>query len=434
MKIVEITPGSGDNFYCENCLRDRELAKALGRSSHEIMFMPLYLPVKVDSDAVRRTPIFFGGINVYLQQKLNFFRKSPRILDFLFDRKIFLKLAARKAGMTSASDLGQTTVSMLRGSDGRQVKELERLVNWLGRKKNKPDVIWLSNALLTGMAETLRTRLGVPIICMLHDEDGFIDGLTEPYASQAWDLITKHARDNVDAFISVSKYYADLMKDRLSLDDDKVHVVYPGVDMQAYDPAVEKPKVPTIGFLSRLCFGKGLDTLVEAFVALKRNPKLKNARLLIAGGSTGNDEVFIRMIHKRLESCRLTKDVDFWADFDHKSKQEFFSNLSVLSVPEKHPTACGLYVIEAMAAAVPVVQPASGGFPEIIELTNGGITCQPNNAVDLAAALERFLLDPEYAQQTGLRGHNAVAENFNIDKAAENIVHICDGLLEKNDA
>ncbi|MCK5114935.1 MAG: hypothetical protein KAR11_09265 [Phycisphaerae bacterium] len=44
MKIIQLTPGSGDNFYCENCLRDNFIVKALRQLGHDAVLVPLYLP------------------------------------------------------------------------------------------------------------------------------------------------------------------------------------------------------------------------------------------------------------------------------------------------------------------------------------------------------------------------------------------------------
>ena len=94
--------------------------------------VPLYLPMAVDeAPTAGDTPLFYGGVNVYLQQKSALFRKSPRWLDRLFDTPSVLQLAASRAGSTEASELGDLTVSTLRGEEGRQIKELDRLSEWL---------------------------------------------------------------------------------------------------------------------------------------------------------------------------------------------------------------------------------------------------------------------------------------------------------------
>jgi glycosyltransferase involved in cell wall biosynthesis len=424
MNIVHITPSAGDSFYCENCLRDAALIKAIMKAGHEVLSVPLYLPLSADVDgSVVKAPIFFGGINVYLQQKSSFFQKTPRWFDKLLDSPRLLRWIGRLAGMTNAEDLGQTTTSMLRGERGRQIKELDRLVNWLCEQDEKTDVVCLSNIMLVGLARRIKQRLGVPVFCLLQDEDGFLDGLPSPYSDQAWQILAERSRD-IDAFISVSKYYADVMQNRLKIASERMYVVYVGIALDDYDLGEDELELPTIGFLSRMCSEKGLDTLVEAFIRLKKNEKLRKAKLRITGGKMSDDGKFLNKIRQQLDACGLIGDVEFLSDFDSRTKSAFLQSLSVLSVPERQPVAYGLYMLEALAAGVPVVQPSSGVFPELLEITGGGVLCEPNNASALAAAIEKLLIEPDYARKLGRQGRDAVFEKFNIEQTAEEIVRI----------
>ena len=431
MKIIQITPSAGDSFYCENCLRDATLVKALIKQGHEVLMVPLYLPLSLgEPPEENMSPIFFGGVNVYLQQKSSLFRKTPRWLDRVFDSPHLLKLVGRMAGMTSARDLGETTISMLRAEEGRQIKELNRLVEWLDTRENKPDIVCLSNILLVGLAKTIRERLGVPVVCLLQDEDGFLDGLPRPYSDQAWQTITERSR-HVDAFIAVSKYYVDAMSRRVGFAPEKGRVVYTGISLGDYASPKAEPEVPTIGFLSQMCPAKGLDTLVDAFVKVKRTEKLSNARLRVTGGRGAGDKAFVEQVRRKLGSCGLTDDVEFLPDFDAKSKVAFLRSLSVLSVPEKQPVAYGLYVLEALAVGVPVVQPASGVFPELLDMTGGGVLCEPNNPDALADAIGVLLLDPDGAREMGWRGREAVLEKFDIDQTAAEMVRTYGEIAQK---
>jgi glycosyltransferase involved in cell wall biosynthesis len=431
MRVVQITPGSGDNFYCENCLRDAALIRAMRDLGHDVVIVPMYLPLQEAADGRASTaPIFFGGVNVYLQQKSAFFRKTPRWLDRLFDAPALLRWVARKAHMTSAKDLSETTLSMLQAEQGRQKKELERLIEWLSVQDNKPDVVCLSNALLAGLARSVKARLGVPVVCLLQDEDGFLDALGPHYAKPAWQMLTERCRD-VDAFISVSRYYADVMRQRLELRPDRVHVVYMGISLDGYEPPQRRPDVPTIGYLSRMSASKGLDTLVEAFIKLKKNDKLKDLKLRIAGGSTGDDEEFIGQIRRQLSALGLIDDVEFVAGFDRQARTGFLQSVSVLSVPERQPVAYGLYALEALAAGVPVVQPASGVFPELLDITGGGLLFEPNSADALAAALESLLLDPERARQLAERGREKILEKFHVKQTAAEMLCIYQAVAQQ---
>ncbi|MDH4238117.1 MAG: glycosyltransferase family 4 protein [Phycisphaerae bacterium] len=424
MRVFHITPGTGDSFYCENCVRDTALVTAMRNLGHDVVIIPMYLPMQGDkNEPVGNAPIFFGGINVYLQQKSAFFRKTPRWLDRIFDSPKLLGWLARKAKMTSAGDLAETTISMLRGEHGRQVKELNRLIEWLDSQDNKPDIVCLSNILLTGLAKSIKAKLGVPIVCLLQDEDDFLDGLKSPYKKQAWQMIAECSRD-VDAFIAVSKYFASVMQQRLQLSADRVHVVYSGISLDGYESLQAEPKIPTIGYLSRMCPERGLDTLVDAFLILKNNENLKKARLRIAGGKSGNDETFINRTRQKLASCGFIDDVQFLTAFDRDTKLAFFQSLSLLSVPEKRPIAYGLYAIEALAAGVPVVEPKSGAFPELLDITGGGVLYKPNSAAALAEAMQPLLLDPDYARKLGKQGKKQVFQKFNVEQTAKDLMRI----------
>src|SRR5215210_6613717 len=165
MRIIQITPGTG-SFFCGTCLRDNALVAELRRQGHDALMVPLYLPMVVDeAPTAGDTPLFYGGVNVYLQQKSALFRKSPRWLDRLLDTPGVLSFAASRAGSTEARELGDLTVSTLRGEEGNQIKELDRLAEWL--TETGPEVVCLSNALLVGMARRVKERTGAAIVCTL---------------------------------------------------------------------------------------------------------------------------------------------------------------------------------------------------------------------------------------------------------------------------
>ncbi|MEO7317614.1 MAG: glycosyltransferase family 1 protein, partial [Chthoniobacteraceae bacterium] len=188
MKIILITPGTG-SYYCGVCMRDNALATELIRQGHDALMVPLYLPLQLDEpSASPNAPTFFGGINVYLQQKSSIFRRTPRWLDRVFDLPRVLRMAGERQGNADRELIGETTYSMLRGDEGYQRKELRRLIRWL-KSEIRPDAIWLSTMLLTGFARELKRHLGVPVLASLQGEDEFLDGLPKPWNRRSWELI-----------------------------------------------------------------------------------------------------------------------------------------------------------------------------------------------------------------------------------------------------
>ena len=426
MRLVYLMPGAGGTFYCENCMRDAGLIRALTDMGHQPLMVPLYLPLQIDDrGGLRESPIFFGGINVYLQQKSALFRKTPRWVDRLLDSPRLLRWAASKAGMTQARDLAATMLSMLQGEDGRQAKELDRLVAWLATEE-KPDVVCISNALLLGSARRIRRDLGAAVACALQDEDIFVDSLPDPERQQVWDAIAERAAD-VDAFLAVSRYYADFMAERLRIPPEKMHVVHNGVPTANYATAPAPPDAPTLGFLERIFPDKGADIVLDAFLLLReRHDRL---RLRFAGGWTSGDKPFIDGLRRRAADHGAAGAVDVLPNIGGEEKLAFIRSLSVLSVPARHGEAFGMYVLEALASGVPVVLPRHGAFPELIEATGGGVLYEPNEPEALAAALEPLLAEPQQARELGLRGREAVLERFDIAHAARNAAGVYESIL-----
>ena len=125
MRLLYLTAGAAD-MYCGSCLRDNALAAALTARKHDVVLMPVYTPTTTDEPNVSSSRVFFGGISVYLQQHFALFRHSPAFLDRLWDSVPLLKLASKRQIKIDPTFLGEMTVSMLRGADGHQKKEVEK--------------------------------------------------------------------------------------------------------------------------------------------------------------------------------------------------------------------------------------------------------------------------------------------------------------------
>jgi hypothetical protein len=80
MKIAYIAAGAA-GMYCGTCIHDNTLAAALRDKGHEVALIPTYTPIRTDEVDVSIDRIFYGGINVYLQQKLALFRHTPWLFD-----------------------------------------------------------------------------------------------------------------------------------------------------------------------------------------------------------------------------------------------------------------------------------------------------------------------------------------------------------------
>ncbi|MEI6389682.1 MAG: glycosyltransferase family 4 protein [Verrucomicrobiota bacterium] len=429
MNIFQLTPGAGAMF-CGNCLRDNALVTALRNMGHQVLMLPLYLPLTLDEeDQSAGRPIFYSGINVYLDQKSALFRGAPGWFRDLFASRRLLHWAAGKAAKTRAQDLGEVTLSMLRGEAGNQARQLAELIAWL-KTQPKPDVICLSNALLIGMARQLKTELGAALVCTLQGEDYFLDLLPESHRAACWKTLAERAAE-VDLFIAPSRYFGDLMRERLGLPPNRVCVIHNGINLDGYDRQGRsaksevlstldpRPSSPALGFFARMCREKGLDTLVEAYIVLRQRGRVKGLKLRIGGSCGPADKPFVDALRRQLQTSGLLDEVEFHPNLDRAGKLEFLRALSVFSVPARYGEAFGLYVVEALAAGVPVVQPRQGAFPELIDATGGGLLCAAGDPNALADAIEELLLNPSRARALGEAGRLAVFERFSAEAMAQ---------------
>ena len=379
--------------------------------------VPLYLPLMLDEENQSDgSPIFYNGVNVYLEQKSPFYRNAPNWVHRLVGSERLLYLAASRMGKTNAEDVGEITLSMLRGEDGHQARELTQLIDWL-KTQPTPDVICLSNSMLLGLARQLKEALGAPVVCLLQNEAPYIDNMAEGLRGSVWELMTERAAE-VECFIAPSKFYAELMRSKLNLTDDRMHVIHNGISHAGYTAEPVAPNPPVLGFFARLCKDKGLDTLIDAFIKLKASNSIPQLRLKIGGGCRPMDEPFVERMRARLHAKALLGDVEFHPNLSREAKQDFLKSLSVLSVPAQFGESFGFYIIEAMAAGVPVVQPRCAAFPELVEATSGGVCYKHDGPENLAAAIEKMLHNPTKAKAIGLKAREAVRNQFSIDRMA----------------
>jgi glycosyltransferase involved in cell wall biosynthesis len=403
-------------------MHDNTLAAALIAQGHDALLIPTYTPLRTDEEDVSQHRVFFGGINVYLQQKLSFFRHTPRFLDRLLDFPRLLRWVSGFAVKVQAEELGALTVAMLQGDHGPIRKEGAKLADWLAEEV-KPDVINLSNILIAGMVPHVRRRVKAPLLVTLQGDDIFLDALIEPYRAQAMQLIRALCQQ-IDGFITTSAYYADYMATYLDIDRRKIHVVYPGLNLKGH--GVPRPSTngdpATIGYFARICPEKGLHVLVEAFYLLKKMPDTPPFRLRISGYLGENNRAYFDELQKRIKNWGLADWVEHVESPDHASKLRFLQSLDILSVPTTYREPKGLYILEALANGVPVVQPRHGSFPELIEATGGGILIEPDNPAELARGLRRLLDDPSHREELSKKGKEAVHGRFHAaNMAAETV-------------
>jgi glycosyltransferase involved in cell wall biosynthesis len=432
VRILSFTGGAG-NMYCGSCLRDNALASALIARGHDVVLTPVYTPTRTDERNVSRSRVAFGGISVFLEQHSSFFRHTPRFLDRLWDAEWAIKMASKRQIKVDPQSLGEMTVSMLQGERGFQRKEIGKLLDWLTREPAF-DVVNLPYTLLLGLAEPLKRALKSPICCTLQGEDLFLNGLGEPWRRQSMDLIRAASR-HVDAFLPVSRYYRDYMPGYLGIPREKMRLVPLGINLEGYSPRPPRGSGPfTVGYFARMAPEKGLHVLVDAYRRFRLRPGIGESRLLAAGYLAPEHKTYLDGIQADLRTWGLEGQFEYRGEVDRAQKIEFLRSLDVLSVPATYDEPKGIFLLEAMANGVPVVQPRRGAFPEVVETTGGGIIVDADNPEALADGWLELYRDPARATALGAAGAAGVREHYNVGRMAEAAESVYQELLSSRRA
>ena len=413
-KIVYLTAGAA-GMYCGSCMRDNAVASGLRKRGMDVSLVPLYTPIRTEEEDVSIDQVFFGGINVYLQEKIPFFRWLPSALDRWLDNPKLIRRVASGAMKVDAKQLGGMTLSMVRGEHGHQRKEVRRLVDWL-RDEIKPDLVCLTNLLVGGSIPAIRRELpGVPILVTLQGDDVFLDELIEPWREQVLSEMKQLAAE-ADGFVVFNEFYQHRMAEMLEIPEEKFHRVALGVEEDHFQSVAEarasRPKssdAPRVmGYFARQCPEKGFDLLVDAFLDLAKRPGFEDVRLHAGGWISEKDREYHREQLERIEAAGLGERFRDVGSPDFEEKVEFFRDLDVFSVPARFVEPKGIYALEAMACGIPVVAPDHGAFPELVAASRGGRLVPRENSRALADALAELLGDRKGCLEMGQRGRDWV--------------------------
>ncbi|MCR4854401.1 MAG: glycosyltransferase family 4 protein [Prevotella sp.] len=421
MRILFILPGSGDSFYCGNCFRDNLQALALRKAGHEVIITPLYLPLK-QASFQGDVPLFFPATTYYVEQKMFSKHKMPSWMKRMLGADALLNMASSLSGTTSAEGMEDMTLSMIEGEGMAFEENVKQLVDWV-KHTEKPDVIQLSSSLLLGIAKELKKETAIPIVCSLQDEEVWIDSLKTEFVQKAWQGMMANAK-YVDRFITTSYYYQQIVQERLP-QLAPVDVIYPGIDVAKYQSS-EYPSSPTIGFFYRMNELDGLDILADAFVLLKQRGTIPHLQLRIGGGYMSPDKKLIKKVKHTLKP--YASDVVIEESYDMDNHADFYRKITVLSVPLRFQESIGLYLCEAFAAGRPAIEPNTGSFREIVG--DAGLIYEPNNAHQLAEALERMLTDKSLYERCREHALALAQERYNDMVAAKQLTEIYGQIFE----
>ncbi len=445
-RALFLTAGAA-GMYCGSCMHDNAIAKALREEGIDCLLQPIYTPIRTDGDSVATEKLFFGGIHIYLLQQLPWTRMMPARLRRALDWPPLIRLATRRTHTASATTMGELTLSMLRGTAGRQADEVERLVDWMV-DEIRPDAVILSNLLIGGALPELRARLpNTRLVVLLQGDDIFLDYLEPQDRAEAIELCERLV-PCVDRFVTYSDFYAEKMGSILGISQDRMVVTPLSIDLAPFAKPGEasaeiensesqiapsphassehdpQPQLAPfrLGYFARIAPEKGLHDLVDAFIQLRQTHD--DIQLHVAGWLGEANQSYLDQQVKKIAEAGLQDQFEYHGSPSLEGKVEFLRSIDLFSVPTTYQEPKGLFVLEALAAGVPVVQPDHGEFGELIASTGGGLVYPPGDLNALCESIERLKQDDALRHQLAATGRENVFRKHSIESAADTMQEI----------
>lgn len=168
---------------------------------------------------------------------------------------------------------------------------------------------------------------------------------------------------------------------------------------------------PTVNllFLSNLIPSKGVYVLLDACKILK--DKGLNFHCNFVGGES--KEINHSVFEQAVRECGLVDCVTYHGPKYGDDKERYWQMADVFVLPTYNETF-GLVIVEAMQYRLPIVSTDEGGIPDVVIDGQNGFICKRKDAVSLANAIERLLLDEALRNTMGEEGYRIYQEKFTL--------------------
>ncbi len=394
----------------------------------DCVLQPIYTPIRTDDESVAADQVFFGGIHIYLLQQFPILRRLPRFMRRWLDWTPLIRFATRKSVSYDAKQLGELSISMLQGREGRQADEVDRLSRWLSDEM-QPDAILFTNLLIGGCLPELSELLpGAKRVVLLQGDDIFLDHLPEAERGKAVALC-RSLVPYVDRFVTHSDFYASKMSELLSIPSDRISVTPLSIDLGPFEQVQQTPVQRSgefrIGYLARIAPEKGLHHLVDVFIDLASLPENDHVSLHVAGWLGEHQQEYFDSLLTKIRDAGLQDRFTYHGSPDLDEKITLLKSYDVTCVPTDYQDPKGLFALESLAAGTPVILTDHGAFPEILSSTGGGLLFQPGDRHGLIEAINQLKQNADLRRNLADQGKSAVKERHSIQVAAKEMSKLC---------
>jgi glycosyltransferase involved in cell wall biosynthesis len=308
----------------------------------------------------------------------------------------------------------------------RTIKALRRIItSW------QPDIVhshlWPA-ARMTGWA---LGSSSIPHIVHVHDTMSWLYGRS--FRDRSMRLLTKHAlQGRVAAYIAVAEAVADYTQRAFPWIKAPMPVVYNCVDESSFGKLIKLNNMRAIGDQVEICFGtasrivpnKGHADLLSAFAKVRA--KIPQSRLLIAG-----DGGYRPDCERLAATLGLSNNVTFLGALNTGAMADFYHTLDVFVLASTSLEGLPLVILEAAAAALPIITTDVGGSKEAIRDGQEGLVVPPGDVDRLADAMIRLASDKELRKRLGAAARQRVLSEFTAERMTHRVLEIYNQVLER---
>ncbi|MBO6880982.1 glycogen synthase [Winogradskyella sp.] len=290
---------------------------------------------------------------------------------------------------------------------------------------------------------------GTPLVVTTHSLEPLRpwkrEQLGRGYDASSW--IEKTAIEMADCLIAVSEETKEDVIKHFNVDEQKIEVVYNGIDLKEYVVVKETDVLETYGidkskpyvlFVGRITRQKGIVHLVNAIKYID-----PDTQIVLCAGAPDTMEIAKEM-EDAVEEARKTRDNIFWIDkmLDKKDVIQLYSHADVFCCPSIYEPF-GIINIEAMACETAVVASAVGGIKEVVITEETGLLInleqqnvapfEPLNpdkfSKDLAEGINRLINNKELRDAMAKKGRKRVEDFFDWKAIAKQTQSIYQSLI-----